>query len=84
MTDEHKNAPETVREIGIHLKYMTETLDEIKGAIKDSPTRKEFDTLTKRVDGAVTKKEFKIGLSTVTISLSLIGAILVLLDRIKG
>lgn len=47
--EEHKNAPKTVQEIGIHIGYIREDLQEIKVSLADSPSRGEFNNLEKRV-----------------------------------
>ena len=53
MTEDNKQPPKTVAEIGIHIGYMSEDLKEIKEALSNQPNRKEFEVL----EGRVTKLE---------------------------
>lgn len=57
MGDGHKTAPTTVPEIGIHIGYMREDLSEIKNALANSPSRREFNDLKTEVEGKVSRKE---------------------------
>lgn len=105
MQEEYKSPPKTVQEIGIHLGYMRDTLEDIKLILKDTPTRKEVDAIEQRValleDGketilreareaheyleqkAVSKTEFRIGVTTITVALSVIIAIITIWNNIK-
>lgn len=49
MGDEHKTPPKTVPEIGIHIGYMREDLQQIKDTLANSPSRSEFAALEVRV-----------------------------------
>ena len=53
MTEDNKQPPKTVAEIGIHIGYMSEDLKEIKEALSNQPNRREFEVL----EGRVTKLE---------------------------
>lgn len=85
---------------------MNETLTDIKDILKDTPTRKEFNEIDKRVtaleaykdeiienadiahntleEQMVSKKEFKIGLTTITIAISLIIGAITIWNNLRG
>lgn len=106
MPEEHKQPPKTIPEIGIHLGYMNETLNDIKTILNDTPTRKELDAIDKRVSTLetsksglleearetheyleqkmVSKTEFRIGVTTITIALGVIISVITIWNNIKG
>ena len=79
MTDEeHKQPPKTVTEIGIHVGYIREDLQEIKDALKNSPSRKEHDDLKARVDKVeelIDKVKSRIAVVATTIFVSMVLAL---------
>lgn len=95
MKNEHKKAPSTVAEIGIHIGYINEKLDNIVEGMKDNPTRTEFAALKADVkelqednkkggDKFVTRKEFAV-LGSVAGFIILIGNFLInVFNNIRG
>ena len=99
MSNEHKNTPKTIPEIGIHIGYIHEELSEIKSMLKEVPSRTEFkalendhNSLKKRhedyVEKAdnlfVTKKELKTGYMVITVILAVAISIWTIIDKIRG
>ena len=85
--DEHKQPPKTVAEIGIHVGYIREDLQEIKDVLRNSPSRKEHDELVLRVEKLETlidKVKSKIALTATTIFVGMVLALYGLDKWFKG
>lgn len=88
-------APKTVREIGVHIAYISDSIREIKETMKDTPTRGEFGNLEERVtlletDGKgddnkfVTRREVYAIVGVIGLIGTILGIILALVSVAKG
>ena len=97
MTEEQEQKPpKTVEELGIHFVYMSKNITELKDMIKAHTlimaTKEELRGHNERIEKIerklenkmVSKTEFKIGISTITVALSVIIAIITIWDNIRG
>ena len=97
MTEEQEQKPpKTVQELGIHFVYMSKNITELKDMIKAHTlimaTKEELRRHDERItkiertleDKMVSKTEFKIGMSTITVALSVIVAIITIWNNIRG
>lgn len=72
MNNGHKKTPTTIEEIGIHLGYMSESLEKINKKLDGSPDRREFEALKEEVKGKVNRKEVGILATTISIFIGII------------
>ena len=97
MTEEQEQKPpKTVQELGIHFVYMSKDIAELKDMIKTHTlmmaTKEELRGHNERIekiertleDKMVSKTEFKIGMSTITVALSIIIGIITIWNNIRG
>lgn len=95
MKNEHKKAPTTVSEIGIHIGYINEKLDDIVGSLKDSPSRAEFEVVKADVqtlkdkheqDEArfITRREFAVAGTIIGLIITIVNFGINIFNNIKG
>lgn len=73
---DHKAPPKTVAEIGIHIGYMRRDLQDIKSAIKDSPSRDEFNNVKDDIDELKGQMEKRVTKSEAGIVGTVIGTVI--------